>query len=115
LLIILFSIGCDTQTLAVATVADTPATLPEEVLIDAGIVFADRASYLCLPFEKVGLPTDASVVSIESSCDCMAPSIGECVDTNGEPEKAVLLHYNESKTCSTGLKSVHASVKTGIV
>jgi len=102
LLIMLFSFGCDTQILAVSTVADTPVKPSEEALIDAGIVFADRDSYLCLPFEKVGLPSDASVASIKSSCDCLTPSLIEYVDANGHFAKAIFLKFNENATTPEG-------------
>ena len=98
LLAMLFAVGCDTQMLAVGTVADRPVTPPEEVLIDAGIVFADRASYLCLPFEKVGLPTDASVVSIESSCDCVSPSLVTYATSESSRASGILLQYGNEST-----------------
>jgi len=105
----LFSVGCDRQTLAVSTVADTPVKPPEEVLIDAGIIFADRASYLCLPFEKVGLPTDASVVSIESSCDCVSPSLVTYANSESSQASGILLRYvNESTFHGDDPKSLPA-------
>jgi hypothetical protein len=93
LLIMLFSVGCDTQTLAVSTVADTPGTPPEEVLIDAGIVFADRPGYICVALNKLKIDRDDQPVSVTSSCGCVQPSIVKCLSVDGTLRFAILLEH----------------------
>lgn len=38
------------------------------VVVDAGVIFADRENYLCLEFEQLGLPNGDVVTSVSSSC-----------------------------------------------
>jgi hypothetical protein len=37
--------------------------------------FIDEPSYLCIPFERLGISEDRVVVSMTSSCDCVRPSL----------------------------------------
>lgn len=41
---------------------------------DAGVVFANEASYLCIPLEKLGIDSAQEILSIKSSCECVRPS-----------------------------------------
>jgi hypothetical protein len=38
-----------------------PASSPTGPTIDAGIILSDRESYLCIPFEKIGVAPDAEI------------------------------------------------------
>ncbi len=60
---------------------------------DAGIVFSDRDSYLCLPVEQFGLPSDAAIESLKSSCECVQPNVVEYVTQRGTLAKAVMLNF----------------------
>lgn len=93
LLIMLFSVGCDRQTLAVSTVADTPVTPYEEVLIDAGIVFEDRPGYICVALDRLKIDRDDQPVSVASSCGCVQPSIVKYLSVDGTQGLAVLLEH----------------------
>jgi hypothetical protein len=46
-----------------------------ERTFDAGMFFIDEPSYLCIPFERLGISEDRVVVSVTSSCDCIKPSV----------------------------------------
>ncbi len=42
---------------------------------DAGIVFANEASYVCIPLEKFRINPAQEIVLIKSSCECVRPSV----------------------------------------
>ena len=42
---------------------------------DAGDLFANEASYLCIPLQKLGIDPSQEIVSIKSSCECVRPSV----------------------------------------
>jgi hypothetical protein len=55
-----------------ATSAERSAS---ERTFDAGMFFIDEPSFLCIPFERLGISEDRVVVSVTSSCDCIKPSV----------------------------------------
>jgi hypothetical protein len=63
--------------------------------IEAGIVFADRESYLCLSFERLGLADGDVVTSVNSSCECVQPSVVSYRSPRGQNAHAVLLRFVE--------------------
>jgi hypothetical protein len=105
LVICLATAGCREGSLAaVSTSKETSASagnvaMPGEVgqTIDAGIVLADRARCFCLPLEQVGLPPDAEIVSLESSCECVQPRMVQYVADGQRIGQAVLLEYVPEK------------------
>jgi hypothetical protein len=70
-----------------------PASSPTGPTIDAGIILSDRESYLCIPFEQIGIASDASVTSLTSSCECVHPRVIAYLGPRGEPAFAVLLRF----------------------
>ncbi len=42
---------------------------------DAGVLFANEASYLCFPIEKFGIDSTQEILTIKSSCECVRPSV----------------------------------------
>jgi hypothetical protein len=93
--------GCGEGSLAaVSTPKETTASAGNVVApgpigrtIDAGIVLADRDGYFCLPLEQVGLPPDAEIVSLESSCECVQPRLVQYVADRQRIGQAILLEY----------------------
>lgn len=65
----------------------------ESSVIDAGVVLFDRAGYLCIPQDRVGLPHDATVVSLTSSCDCIKPRVVSFKTPNAGYARGILLEY----------------------
>jgi hypothetical protein len=100
----LFFSGCGTQTLAISNSPDTSALQLQNKKIDAGIVFADRAGYLCLPFTSVGLPSDARVISLTSSCDCVTPGTVEYIDANKNISQGILLEFDADSSPPSSMK-----------
>jgi hypothetical protein len=68
-------------------------TTESPIVVEAGVIFADRESYLCLPFERLCLPVATSVVSVASSCECVEPQVVAYRTQHGECAKAVLLRF----------------------
>lgn len=67
-------LGPSNQLIVEQAAVGDPAIVPSE-LIDAGVVFADKANYLCIPLSRLGLTGDDVVLSATSSCECIRPSI----------------------------------------
>lgn len=96
------------------------AWLPEESIqqsskversIDAGIVFADRSGYFCIPIETLGLTPTEDIQGVTSSCNCILPSIVIFNNDQGQKCLALLLKYSPDSTAgSIGTKAVRLSV-----
>jgi len=54
------------------------------VQIDAGVIFADQASYLCFPLDQFGIASAGLVDHIESSCQCVRPRLVRYVGPSGQ-------------------------------
>jgi hypothetical protein len=105
--ICLATAGCGESSLATisnsnkTSTSDSKVSTPEHVsrtgaisrTIDAGIVLADKAGYFCLPIEPVGLPPDAEIVSLKSSCECVQPSLVRYLADRQRMGQAILLEY----------------------
>jgi hypothetical protein len=78
-----------------ASIADRAVarTANTRTVIDAGVVFADRESYLCLRLDQVGLAEDDTVASVASSCECVQPSVVSYRSAQGRDANAVLLRF----------------------
>ena len=61
--------------------------------IDAGVVFADEASYLCVPLSRFGISSSTEVQSVRTSCDCTPPPIVQFCDSTGKMERALRLDF----------------------
>lgn len=75
-LIILVMSSCSGCGLTETTASDSqirPAGGDCEV--DAGVVFAGCPSYFCVPLSRLGLTSSDEVESINSSCECIKPSL----------------------------------------
>jgi hypothetical protein len=84
--------------------------------VDAGVVFIDRESYLCLPLERVGLSPDAHVTSIKASCDCVEPSLVKYVAPGGEVEKGLMLRFTvEPAGDSSSDRGTQAAMSLGVL
>ncbi len=67
------------------------------VVIDAGITFADEASYLCIPLTRFGVGDSEDVLSVETSCDCTQASIVSFNESAQRKSKALRLDFVSEK------------------
>jgi hypothetical protein len=61
------------------------------VVLDAGIIFVDETSYLCVPFSRLGIVNSDAVVSLKSSCECVRPSIVQFAESSDTIGRALRL------------------------
>ncbi len=95
---------------------------PKLKTVDAGVVFSDRSSYLCLPLDQVGLNASANIVSISASCKCVLPSIIQVKlprnrsddDLSNQTGKAILLRF-VPETFSDALETSSVMMKTSSI
>ena len=66
------------------------------ITIDLGVVFADECYYRCVTFERLGMPKEAHVERIESSCECINSHVVS-VETSQGPVEALLIEYRPVK------------------
>lgn len=65
----------------------------DKMMVDIGILFADREQILCLPLAKLGITRAAQVRSIVSSCDCIVPTVRDYAEPDGQMAVALeILH-----------------------
>ena len=62
---------------------------------DAGVLFANEASYVCLPLEKLGIDPSQVIVSIKSSCECVRPSVVRFLQRRSQEGVALRLDFVE--------------------
>lgn len=101
------AVGCDAGSFAAgsrATPVGSPLTVLQEksVAINVGVVLADRAGYFCLPIEQLGLSAADTLVSAQTSCECIEPRLVEYVGSDGSPKPAILLEYVDGSAGSGG-------------
>ncbi len=98
-------------------IAGQAAAKPAPTEIDAGIVFADRESYLCVSFQQLGLSNVPGVSSITSSCDCIEPSVVSYRSSPGQSAQAVLLRFvreHEDSTARVSSERASDSVRVNL-
>ncbi len=75
--LVTFSLGCGSPVGLSADLSSSSTTVARKspIIYDAGVVFANEASYVCIPLEKLGIDVGEDIVSIKSSCECVRPSV----------------------------------------
>jgi hypothetical protein len=77
---------------------------------EAGMILAGRPGYQCLTLEAVGLKANDEVLSVTSSCDCLAPSLVKYATSQTAHASGILLQYvDESSPHGNGLARGSAS------
>lgn len=61
--------------------------------IDAGVIFAGESSYLCIPFERLGLSPSAEVASVKTSCECVKGSVVSYQTPSRSEAQAIRLDF----------------------
>ena len=62
---------------------------------DAGVVFVNEASYLCIPLQKLGIDPSQEILSVKSSCDCVRPSVVRFLQRRSQKGFALRLDFVE--------------------
>ena len=65
-------LSADANHIPVSSLSDSRKA---STVFDAGVLFANEASYLCIPLEKLGIDPSQEIVSLKSSCECVRPSV----------------------------------------
>ena len=88
---LLFSSGCGVSN-ATSSVGKTEVDAAA-LEIDAGVIFSDRASYLCLPLSRFGISNSDDIETIVSSCECVKPSLVRYSDSSTTTADGVLFEF----------------------
>jgi hypothetical protein len=90
----------------------TSSKLPSvQSVLDAGVVFSDRTSYLCWPFDAIGLEEGNEVQSIQSSCDCVQASVIDYPKVGNSLGRGLLIEFK----AETHRKSKEVPAALGVV
>jgi len=92
---LLFSSGCETPN-ATPSVGKSEID-SSHVEIDAGVIFSDRASYLCIPVSRFGLSNSDDIETIVSSCECVKPSLVRYSDSSTSAADGVLFEFTSDE------------------
>ena len=88
---LLFSSGCGVSN-ATSSVGKTEVDAAA-LEIDAGVIFSDRSSYLCIPPSRFGLSCSDDIETIVSSCECVKPSLVRYSDSLTTTADGVLFEF----------------------
>jgi hypothetical protein len=92
LLIALLTSGCSRSTTEASCGS---ADLPHTGVVNAGIVFANETNYRCMSLEELGLPPNAQVMAIRTSCNCIKVTEVAFLGTAGLVRKGIRLLWPE--------------------
>jgi len=91
---VLILFGCNVSTATTATTAETNDDVePAALEIDAGVIFRDRASYLCVPLSRFGLSNSDNIKTIASTCEGVKPSLVRYFGTGAAAVDGVLFEF----------------------
>ncbi len=95
---VLFSSGCGVSNATPSVEETEVVAAPLE--IDAGVIFSDRASYLCIPLSRFGLSGSEKIATIVSSCECVKPSLVRYSDSLTTTADGVLFEFDSEEASS---------------
>jgi hypothetical protein len=78
-------------------------------VLDAGIVLSDRPGYTCIPLDRIGLPPDAQIVRLESSCECVKPRCVTYADPGSQHAQGILIEFVPEDRDTDPGKASHAT------
>jgi len=84
----------------------------ETMVVDLGILFADREQILCIPVAKLGITRADQIRSIVSSCDCILAKALEYTESTGQA--AVALEILHAKTTFRQVPAMRLTVQLAI-
>jgi len=77
---------------------------------DAGVLFANEASYLCIPLERLGIGSAQEILSIKSSCECVRPSAVRYVRQISQDGVALRLDFVKDSQAQDNMDPVSLAV-----
>lgn len=64
---------------------------------DMGVIYSEQSSYLCIPLDRFGVDSAKSIESIESSCECVKPSLIKYSESSSSEKEGVLFTFVPEK------------------
>ena len=61
--------------------------------IDAGVVFCDRTTSFCLPLSRIGIASSGEIESLDSSCECVKPTLVRYSDMSATVADGLMLEF----------------------
>jgi hypothetical protein len=71
--------------------------------LDAGVVFSDTSTYLCLPTARLKILAKDRIVELKSSCECVVPTVERYISADGETLSGIRLDFIPDSTKSKAL------------
>ena len=103
--------GCDqNRSIESFAVAD-PGAAPSKTstVLDAGIVLSDRPGYTCISLARIGLPPDAQIVRMESSCECVTPRCVTYAAPGSQHARGILIEFVPDDRNTDSGKASHST------
>jgi hypothetical protein len=110
----LLVLGCTTRDGAFSSPSHDSNSESSVSIVDAGVVFTDRSSYLCFPLERFGLERADEVLSVASTCDCIRPQLVEYLTAEKSSDRAVLLEFKHNESSKKSGYSDRLPAKLGV-
>ncbi len=82
--------------------------------IDAGIIFAGQASYLCLPLTELGLDgvrSASDIATVTTSCECVQASLLSYHHSSSRVEEALRLDFTPDEPTDGAHRPSHLAVE----
>jgi len=70
-----------------------PSDRNQNSVIEAGVVLYGTETYQCYPLIRFGLDHGDEIISIKTSCDCLAAEVVEYADVSGTQIKGLKLSF----------------------
>jgi len=61
--------------------------------IDAGVVLSGQITSYCLPLSRIGIASSREIESLDSSCECVKPTLVRYSDTRATVADGLLLEF----------------------
>ena len=78
-------------------------------VIDAGVVLSDRPGYTCISLDRIGLPPDAQIVRLDSSCECVKPRSVVYAAPGSQRGRGILIEFVSADRGNDLGKDLHAT------
>ena len=85
-------LSADANHIPVSSLSDSRKA---STVFDAGVLFANEASYLCIPLEKLRINPAQEILSVKSSCECVRPSVVRFLQRRSQEGVALRLDFVE--------------------
>jgi len=84
--------------------------------IDVGVVVSDRTTSYCLPLSGIGIASSGEIDSLDSSCECVKPTLVRYSDTSATFADGLLLEFvAEDHASGSALGPMHLAVDVKLI